>query len=54
MVHLHARKRTGQHSLEIEDNLPLYEALKDKLGDSILVQLTTELSVNTVLRSSKR
>lgn len=42
MVHLHARKRTGQHSLEIEDNLPLYEALKDKVSDSILVQLTTE------------
>ncbi|MGR5063361.1 3-keto-5-aminohexanoate cleavage protein [Photobacterium sp. DNB22_13_2] len=42
MVHLHARDNRGKHSLEIEDNLHLYHALKEKVGNSIIVQLTTE------------
>lgn len=42
MVHLHARDKQGRHSLEISDNQRLYEALKEQVGDSLLVQLTTE------------
>ncbi|MCQ1059801.1 3-keto-5-aminohexanoate cleavage protein [Photobacterium sp. DNB23_23_1] len=42
MVHLHARDNSGKHSLEIEDNLLLYHALKERVGSSIIVQLTTE------------
>ena len=42
MVHLHARDQNGKHSLEVDDNLHLYHALKEQVGDSIIVQLTTE------------
>ncbi|MGF1735734.1 3-keto-5-aminohexanoate cleavage protein [Photobacterium satsumensis] len=42
MVHLHARDSAGKHSLEITENMRLYHALKEQVGDSILVQLTTE------------
>ncbi|WP_460753420.1 beta-keto acid cleavage family enzyme [Marinomonas epiphytica] len=42
MVHLHARKGDGSHSLEIEDNLQVYQAVKSALGDQVIVQLTTE------------
>ncbi len=42
MAHVHARNSEGQHSLEIDDNLKLLEALESKLGDSIIIQLTTE------------
>ncbi|MFC5080316.1 3-keto-5-aminohexanoate cleavage protein [Vibrio thalassae] len=42
MVHLHARNAKGRHSLDIADNLPLYNQLKEAVGDSIIVQLTTE------------
>lgn len=42
MVHLHARDKEGKHSLEIDDNLHLYQALKEQVGESIMVQLTTE------------
>ncbi|WP_240205728.1 3-keto-5-aminohexanoate cleavage protein [Vibrio sp. CyArs1] len=42
MVHLHARNEKGLHSLDVADNLPLYNELKDAVGDSIMVQLTTE------------
>ncbi|AJR06588.1 3-keto-5-aminohexanoate cleavage protein [Photobacterium gaetbulicola] len=42
MVHLHARDKSGKHSLEIEDNLHLYHGLKARVGESIIVQLTTE------------
>lgn len=42
MVHLHARTETGRHSLEIEDNQAVMRAVKDKVGDNIVIQLTTE------------
>ncbi|KHT58336.1 class III aminotransferase [Photobacterium gaetbulicola] len=42
MVHLHARDKNGKHSLAIDDNLQLYHALKERVSESIIVQLTTE------------
>ncbi|MEZ8825114.1 3-keto-5-aminohexanoate cleavage protein [Vibrio amylolyticus] len=42
MVHLHSRDSQGKHSLEIEDNLKIYHTVKERVGDKILVQLTTE------------
>ncbi|MGF1695465.1 3-keto-5-aminohexanoate cleavage protein [Vibrio lamellibrachiae] len=42
MVHLHSRDAQGKHSLEIEDNINTYRAVKERVGTSILVQLTTE------------
>lgn len=42
MVHLHVRDENGQHTLDIELNRTLYKAVKERVGDSLLVQLTTE------------
>ena len=42
MIHLHARDAQGRHSLELDDNLEIYHAVKAAVGDSIIVQLTTE------------
>lgn len=42
MVHLHARDGSGQHTLAIDENLQLLEAVTAEVGDSIIVQLTTE------------
>ena len=42
MVHLHARTAQGDHSLEIEDNLAVYRAVKERLGNKVILQLTTE------------
>jgi 3-keto-5-aminohexanoate cleavage enzyme len=42
MVHLHARDNNGLHSLAIDDNLLILEAVKKVVGDSIIIQLTTE------------
>ena len=42
MVHLHARDKHGQHSLDITDNLAVLTAVREALGDKIIVQLTTE------------
>ena len=42
MVHLHARTAQGAHSLEVEDNLAVYHAVKQRLGDKVIIQLTTE------------
>ncbi|WMN87832.1 3-keto-5-aminohexanoate cleavage protein [Vibrio parahaemolyticus] len=42
MIHLHARDGHGKHSLDIDDNEPLYHAVKEAVGDNMLVQLTTE------------
>lgn len=42
MVHLHARDKNGLHSLEIDDNLSTLDAVRTAVGDSIIVQLTTE------------
>ncbi|MGR4990982.1 3-keto-5-aminohexanoate cleavage protein [Vibrio rotiferianus] len=42
MIHLHARDTQGRHSLEVNDNLEIYHAVKTAIGDSMIVQLTTE------------
>lgn len=42
MIHLHARDTQGRHSLEVDDNLDIYHAVKAAVGDSMIVQLTTE------------
>jgi uncharacterized protein (DUF849 family) len=42
MVHLHARTKTGRHSLEIDDNRAVIAAVREKLGDEVMIQLTTE------------
>ncbi|MGP8306371.1 3-keto-5-aminohexanoate cleavage protein [Vibrio sp. YIC-376] len=42
MIHLHARDLFGRHSLDVEDNLPVYHAVKEAVGDKMIVQLTTE------------
>lgn len=42
MIHLHARDTQGRHSLEVDDNLEIYHAVKAAVGDSMIVQLTTE------------
>ncbi|MZI93974.1 3-keto-5-aminohexanoate cleavage protein [Vibrio sp. CAIM 722] len=42
MVHLHARTHLGEHSLCLEDNLTVYNAVKDRIGDRAIIQLTTE------------
>ena len=42
MIHLHARDAQGRHSLELDDNLEIYHAVKAAAGDSMIVQLTTE------------
>ncbi len=42
MVHLHSRDTSGAHSLEIEDNLRTYHEVKQRVGDDIVIQLTTE------------
>ncbi len=42
MIHLHARDVHGKHSLGVADNLPIYQAVKEAVGDKMIVQLTTE------------
>lgn len=42
MVHLHARDGNGHHSLDIDTNQRLLDAIKSELADEIVVQLTTE------------
>lgn len=42
MVHLHARTSTGRHSLEVEDNRAVMTAVKEKVGNQVVIQLTTE------------
>ncbi|MGR2667100.1 3-keto-5-aminohexanoate cleavage protein [Vibrio campbellii] len=42
MIHLHARDAQGRHSLEVDDNFEIYHAVKAAVGDSMIVQLTTE------------
>ena len=42
MIHLHARDTQGRHSLEVDDNLEIYHVVKAAVGDSMIVQLTTE------------
>ena len=42
MIHAHARRSNGTHSLEIDDNRRYYDALKERVGDALVIQLTTE------------
>ncbi|MGI9948946.1 3-keto-5-aminohexanoate cleavage protein [Vibrio hyugaensis] len=42
MIHLHARDAQGKHSLEVNDNLEIYHAVKAAIGNSMIIQLTTE------------
>jgi uncharacterized protein (DUF849 family) len=42
MIHMHARKSDGSHSLEIDDNRATYEAVKEAVGGRMIVQMTTE------------
>ena len=42
MVHLHCRDDNGHHSLDVTRNQRLYEHVKQAVGDSIIIQLTTE------------
>ncbi|EPJ50207.1 MAG: hypothetical protein OFPI_20640 [Osedax symbiont Rs2] len=42
MIHAHARDESGGHSLDIEHNRHLYAALKEAVGDDLVIQLTTE------------
>lgn len=42
VIHAHVRDSTGQHSLDITLNQQLYSAIKQQVGDGIVVQLTTE------------
>ncbi len=42
MIHLHARDAQGTHSLEVDDNLEIYHTVKAAVGNSLIVQLTTE------------
>lgn len=42
MIHMHARTNKGRHSLELDDNRRTYDAVKDAVGDRLIVQMTTE------------
>lgn len=42
MAHVHARNAQGLHSLEIDDNIQVLETVKKAVGNSIIIQLTTE------------
>ncbi|EGQ9233253.1 3-keto-5-aminohexanoate cleavage protein [Vibrio alginolyticus] len=42
MIHLHARDANGRHSLDIDDNMAIYHAVKEAMGQNMMVQLTTE------------
>ncbi|MEH6577291.1 MAG: 3-keto-5-aminohexanoate cleavage protein [Amphritea sp.] len=42
MIHAHARTAQGKHSLDPEQNCKVWHAIKERVGDDIVVQLTTE------------
>ncbi|MCQ8200304.1 3-keto-5-aminohexanoate cleavage protein, partial [Vibrio parahaemolyticus] len=42
MIHLHARDANGRHSLDLDDNMAIYHAVKEAVGETMMVQLTTE------------
>ena len=42
MIHLHVRDENGQHSLEPEHYRPALKAVKDAVGDRMLIQVTSE------------
>jgi len=42
MIHAHARDEQGRHSLDPELNQRVWDAIRERTGDKIVVQLTTE------------
>jgi uncharacterized protein (DUF849 family) len=42
MLHLHVRDAAGRHSLEADDYRAAIDAIRDRVGDALLVQVTTE------------
>lgn len=42
MLHLHVRCADGSHSLAVEDYRPAIEAVRKAVGDSLVLQLTSE------------
>ena len=42
MIHLHVRDNREQHSLKSEFYIPALQAVKDAVGDEMLVQITSE------------
>ncbi|NYH98827.1 3-keto-5-aminohexanoate cleavage protein [Cupriavidus plantarum] len=42
MMHLHVRKGDGTHSLEVEDYAPAVAAVRQAVGQALVIQLTTE------------
>lgn len=42
MLHLHVRNASGEHSLAVEDYRPAVEAVRRAVGDSLVLQLTSE------------
>lgn len=42
LLHLHVRKPDGRHSLEADDYRPAISAVRQAVGDRLVVQLTTE------------
>ncbi len=41
-IHVHVRDREGRHTLDPDLNARWYERLKERLGDRLVIQLTTE------------
>jgi len=42
MVHVHARDAMGAHSLAVDDNDTMMSAVRERIGDAAIIQLTTE------------
>ena len=42
MIHLHVRRADGTHSLEVADYAPAIAAVRQAVGDALVLQLTTE------------
>ncbi len=42
MIHLHVRRADGTHSLEVADYEPAIAAVRQAVGDALVLQLTTE------------
>jgi 3-keto-5-aminohexanoate cleavage enzyme len=42
MLHLHVRDAAGRHSLEADDYRAAIEAIRERVGDALLIQVTTE------------
>lgn len=42
MIHLHVRDEAGRHSLSVEAYRTAIEAIRDRVGDDLLIQVTSE------------